>query len=350
MLYCTHHLNDLSGSPLILEKRMEGMKSSEGPITLITNQSEGFLSSWTGPTIRFGYKKHDNPALRFFSLSSWYLRTILYLLINLRRGDKLIASTLISSPLLMVLLLRPGVSGELMVNEIFFRVPIWRALGLAMARSQRVTKVYLSKFVHETWAFPGPHRIVYPVLRRDLMQMSDAITEIPKKDPNRLTFFLVGSQIAAKGYRLFIDIARHYQKSGASHRFLLYLSGSEERLAAEYADTGLPENLVVEFNNASPQIFAGKDIFLGLSDPELWVETFGQTFAEAMALGNIVVVPPVGAQLEYVTDGLGGFVFQDYTLDGILTQINRILEHDDLAKLAAQARTEIRDFYDNNQA
>ena len=99
MRYCLQHLNDLSGSPLILRERLDAMPADE-PVTLITNQTQGFLSGWTGPTVRFRYVKHDGRVLRFLSLTAWYLKAGAWLLWHLKPGDSLTASTLISSPLL----------------------------------------------------------------------------------------------------------------------------------------------------------------------------------------------------------------------------------------------------------
>ncbi len=345
MRYFVHHLNDLSGSPLILRERIARVARDE-PVTLITNHGRGFLSDWNGPTLHFSYIKHECPFRRFLSLSLWYLRVAVFLLLHLCRGDSVVISTLISSPLLAVLRLRRQVTAELMVNEVFFRVPLWRRLGLALANSYQVKKIYLSRYVQDSWEFCGPGEIVYPWLREDLVRMSDAMgNNIPAKDRDRLTFFLVGSQIEAKGYRLFIEIARHFASVGAGHRFALFLSGSPERFAGDYPAGRLPENLEVRFNDTSPTIFAGKDIFLGLTNPAIWVETFGQTFAEAMIMGNIVVVPPKGGQLEYVSDGENGFVFKQYSVEGILDTINRILAHENLSAFAIGARRSMRAFY-----
>ncbi|OYU15653.1 MAG: hypothetical protein CFE37_04845 [Alphaproteobacteria bacterium PA4] len=344
MHYCIQHLNDLSGSPLILRERLDAMAAA-GPVTLITNQTDGFLSSWQGPTVRFRYVKHDGRLRRFLSLSIWYLNVAVYLLRHLAAGDRVTISTLISSPLLAIVRFYRDVRAEILINEIFFRVPIWRALGLAMVRSDRVHKIYLSRFVEERWGFGAPSEIVYPGLRRDLIALSDAMATPPRKDRDRLNFFLVGSQIEAKGYRLFIDIARHYAAVGAAHRFQLYLSGNSARFAADYPAARLPANLTVRFNDSSPEIFADKDVFLGLTNPDLWLETFGQTFAEAMMMANIVVVPDKGAQCEYIVDGVSGFMFKDYSVAGIVAQIDAIRAHADLDALALAARQAIRGFY-----
>jgi glycosyltransferase involved in cell wall biosynthesis len=316
-------------------------------VTLITNQGQGFLSTWTGRKVTITYTKHDSKALRFLSLSGWYLQTLWFLLIHLKRGDILVLSTLISSPLLAVRLLRPVAQVRLLVNEVYFRVPLWRWIGLRLARSEGVLKCYLSHFVRDAWGFPGPYDIVYPKLRQELLTAADGLDWSRSINSKSLKFFLVASHIEAKGYKLFIEIARHFEQLENDHRFHLYLSGSKARFDTEFPSGSMPANLDVNFNSASPQIFMGHDVFLGLTNPDLWIETFGLTFAEAMMMGNIIIIPPVGAQLEYVTDGDNGFVFRDYSLAGILEQITRILDHNNLNTLGNRARQSILNFYAN---
>lgn len=348
MRYCIHHLNDFSGSPLILRERMESI-AAQGPVTLITNGGTGFLSTWDGPVVRFDYTKYENKILRFVSLSVWYCRVVSYLARHLKSGDILILSTLISSPLLLVFFLKRGIKAEVFVNEIFFRVPVWRSVGLMAMGNDAIYKTYLSKFVRDTWQFSGPCRIVYPKLREPLMSLASGQRGLEVPNIDRLRFFLVCSQIDAKGYRLFIKIAEHFERMGEDHAFALYLSGSQEHFASDYPLGTLPKNLSIHFNQTSPEIFFGHDIFLGLTDPSQWIETFGQTFAEAMIAGNIAVVPPLGAQLEYVEDGDNGFLFQEYSLQGILTEIDRICSLPDLLTVRVRARDSIMKFLQSHQ-
>lgn len=331
MNYYIHHLNDLSGSPLILLDRLKSSTEVQNT-TLLTNHGNGFLKDWQGNTKHFHYTKYSYKALRFLSLSFWYFRVMIYLSFALKPGDKVVVSTLISSPLLAVPLLKSRIQCELMVNEVFFRIPVWRSIGLKYANSEKVKKTYLSKFVSEKWRFSGPSTVSYPRLREDLVNLAQA-EDRAKIDRDALKFFLVGSHIEAKGYKLFIQLAEHFEKI-SKHRFQLFLSGDPKKFASEYPVNDLPKNLRVEFNNSSPKIFMGQDVFLGLTNPELWVETFGQTFAEAMIFGNIVVVPPVGAQLEYIVDGKTGFVFEEFSKEGVIKQIEKIIACDNIDQLA----------------
>ena len=343
MRYCIHHLNDFSGSPLILRERMNAMLA-HGPVTLITNRDVGFLSTWPGTKIEFSYFKHQDPVRRFISLSYWYIQVGIYLLQHAEPGDSITLSTLISSPLILIRSIKAGLYIEIFVNEVFFRVPIWRWIGLTAINSSCVNKIYLSRFVQDKWSFAGPSAVVYPSLRQSIIDLATEQQSPRPADPSGLRFLLVCSQIDAKGYRLFIEIARHFEKIGGTHSFTLYLSGSEDRFISDYPSTNLPNNLSVFFNNTSAEIFFGHDVFLGLTDPAAWIETFGQTFAEAMVAGNITIVPPVGAQLEYLRDGDNGLVFSEYTLRGLLAQVDRIMALPDLNQMKARARSSMLAF------
>lgn len=344
MQFWVHHLNDMSGSPLILAERLKRLPENS-QATLITNQTDGFLSEFNGLKVTIPYVKHSSKALRFLSLTRWYFETFLYLLFNARKGDTLILSTLISSPLIALRFFVSLKVVQISVNEVFFRVPIWRALGLFLVRSNAVEKIYLSHYVKNAWDFGGDFTIEYPKMRQSLIDLSESKKRIKQIDPNALSFFLVGSYIEAKGYKLFIELARHFESSDKDHTFSLYLSGSNEKFNFEFSNGSLPNNLQVTFNNSSPTIFDGHDVFLGLTNTDLWIETFGQTFAEAMMMENIVILPHVGAQLEYAKDGENAFLFTDHSLDGILMQIERVVKLEDHNYFAKKTRDSIVDFY-----
>lgn len=323
--------------------------ADQGPVTLITNDGTGFLSDWDGPTVRFSYTKHSNPFARFASISAWYIKVLLYLSRALKSADKLILSTLISSPLLLLLYFKRCSSVDVFVNEVFFRIPAWRRIGLTAINRKDVRKIYLSKFVQDTWNFRGPSTIIYPSLRQSIVDRALQDTQAPSLDPAKVRFFLVCSQIPAKGYRLFIEIAKAFERNNAQHVFTLYMSGSHEKFSKEYPSETLPKNITVCFNETGPEIFFGHDIFLGLTNPAEWIETFGQTFAEAMVAGNITIAPPVGAQIEYLHDGDNGFVFGEYTAESLLRQIEYLLAMPDLALLKARARSSMLAFLQAQQ-
>lgn len=267
----------------------------------------------------------------------------------MKPSDKLILSTLISSPLLLLLYFKRCSSVDVFVNEVFFRIPAWRRIGLTAINRDDVRKIYLSKFVQDTWNFRGPSTIVYPSLRQSIVDRAWQDAQVPSLDKAKVRFFLVCSQIPAKGYRLFIEIARAFERASAHHVFTLYMSGSHQQFCKEYPSESLPKNITVFFNETGPEIFFGHDIFLGLTNPAEWIETFGQTFAEAMVAGNITIAPPVGAQLEYLHHGENGFVFSEYTAEALFWLIEHLLSMPDLTSMKARARNSMLAFLQAQQ-
>jgi hypothetical protein len=340
--YYVHHLNDFSGSPSILNDRVI---CSEADIKIvITNQSLGFLSGEGYLKVVFSYKKHTLYFLRMLSLTSWYFKVFLYLLLVVKRGDSIHFSTLIASPLLLVGKLKKGVQLELAINEVKFQIPMWSFLGLCLANSPVVTKIYLSRYVSNYWRLKGPSRVCYPRLRPIFYEYA---VNFKRKDlqidKSSFDVFTVCSQAPGKGYSMFIEIARLCYSLGLNHIFTLYLSGSRRAFAEKYKTSSLPGNLVVLFDVNDASIFWNHQIFLGLTDPLLWKETFGLTFAEAMISENLVILPSEGAHLEYLQEGVNGFSTQKYDASVILRQLNAIIELRDIVRIRQQARQTILD-------
>ncbi len=338
--YYVHHLNDYSGSPSILYNRVA--KNASKNTILVTNFDNGFLSDFHGRVVRFPYVKHDNLALRMISLTAWYLLVFGYLLYSLRKGDKLYISTLVSSPLLLSGIIRNGIEIILAVNEIKFGIPAWSLMGLALANNRQVKKEYLSTYVKEYWNFKGPSTVCYPLLRPRFYQL---VKEAPrhdlKIDPRSLNIYTVSSQAAGKGFDLFIEIARKAHSIGLVYKFTLYISGSPTSFYHRFDKNTLPSNLSIFFNVTDELICWRHDIFLGLTDPSIWVETFGLTFAEAMIASNLVFVPHIGAHLEYVKDGVNGFLIKDRSPLAIINELDRVVSDCNIEDIRANACSSI---------
>lgn len=334
--YYIHHLNDYSGSPSILYNRIRNTTNKS--TILVTNHDTGFLSKFQGAIVCFPYVKHENLALRMISLSFWYVFVFVYLLISLRKGDKLYVNTLVSSPLLLAGIIRNNIDMSIAVNEVKYSIPFWSFFGLSLARKRQVKKEYLSNYVKDFWNFEGPAAVSYPLLRTEFYKMAE---KIPKHDlnldPTSLNIYTVSSQAAGKGFDLFIQIAEKAISLDLGHKFTMYLSGSSESFYKRFDKDMLPSNLHIWFNITDITIFWRHEIFLGLTDPTIWVETFGLAFAEAMIASNLVFVPFVGAQLEYVKDGINGFVIKDRDPLAILNNIDRILSDFNIKDIRAKA-------------
>lgn len=242
----------------------------------------------------------------------------MYLLVNVKKGDVIVASTVINWP--VVALLKNRAECQIFLNEIRYNIPLLRHVVRKALSNRKIEKIYLSKFVENHWALSGPHKVQYPRLRKEIVEAAKLFR--PASLDKLTCIGLVGSFIPAKGYEMFIELSRLDVLK--RYQFRLCLSGDESRFRSFFPRASLPDNLTVIFNQTGPEVFSGIDIFLGLTDPAKWVETFGMTFAEAMLFRAIPVVPQIGAQTEYIHHGVNGFYFCEYEKESILEIIYQI--------------------------
>ena len=95
------------------------------------------------------------------------------------------------------------------------------------------------------------------------------------------------------------------------------------------------------YNNAS--------LVISLTNPDMAVETFGLTAAEAMTAGLPVIVPTVGGIADLVTDGYNGYKLDVRNLSAIGDKIREILTDKDLyMRLAAGAMEKSGEFNPEN--
>ena len=92
-------------------------------------------------------------------------------------------------------------------------------------------------------------------------------------------------------------------------RFDLVVNDSTDAIDRYFHSTDLPSNLRIHPRTANPGAFyARSSLVMNLSRPDQWVETFGLTLLEAMAFGVPVIAPPVGGPVEFIEDGVEGFL------------------------------------------
>ena len=82
------------------------------------------------------------------------------------------------------------------------------------------------------------------------------------------------------------------------------------------------------------------DLVLNLSNPSLWVETFGLTLLEAMAYQLPVICPPVGGPIELVKNDENGFCIDSRNMDELIEKIIYILESGNYERLSKNAKAQ----------
>jgi L-malate glycosyltransferase len=117
------------------------------------------------------------------------------------------------------------------------------------------------------------------------------------------------------------------------------LNATPAAIAAYWKDRQLPANLQLfpTQHDVQPH-YAWADLVLNLSLPDQWVETFGLTALEAMAMGLPVIVPPVGGIAELVESGRQGLHVDARDMAALLGALDTLLVEETYDRYSEQAR------------
>lgn len=122
--------------------------------------------------------------------------------------------------------------------------------------------------------------------------------------------------------------------------FQLLLSARQEDILTFFNNHKfvVPNNLTIIPRVEDPRSTILKnDIVVNLSIPYLWIETFGLTLIEAMALGKPVIAPNVGGPCEIVTNGEDGYLVDVMNVEEITDTITKCLDPDNYIRLSKNA-------------
>ena len=337
MHYFVHMLNDFSGSPRIIGTKIECYRSRGADCKVISSAGPGFIAMDAGPHHIVSYAKHRSKLVWAMRLLWWHIRTFLYLLVQVRRGDIVHCSTLLTAPhLLAGRLKRAKTVLHIMETEVNPR--LHKAVLLSFARSWAHRVIYLSAYVETSFKqqFEGkPSRITYPCIDPAIEADARAAT-VSVLDPKRFTVGLVCSMIWHKGYAEFVSLARRCPDI----YFLLVLNGQQSAFEAEFPVAVQPANLSVRFNvKRIGTAIDDMDVLLSLTNRAGWIETFGLTLIEAMCFGRPVIAPDIGAPKEYIEHCVSGYLIDESDLDQLAILLEKIRSNpDDYDKMSAAAR------------
>lgn len=147
---------------------------------------------------------------------------------------------------------------------------------------------------------------------------------------------MISSLTLSKGIANYLKVAPLLP----SYKFELLISAEKEEIDSFFHSLKLdiPQNVTILPKVKDPRgIIINNDIVLNLSIPSLWIETFGLTLIEAMALGKPVIAPNIGGPCEIVTDGKDGYLIDVTDINEIVNTIKKIMEHDRYNMMSANA-------------
>ncbi len=317
-----HLLNDFSGSPRIINEKIAAYHASGEDCFVITNDAQGFIRPPGGHRF-ISYRKHAGKLRWGIALLYWHLRTFLLVLRLAGRGDIVHTSTMLTAPHLMAARIK-GATTVAHIMETRVSPDVHRRLMCFLIATFADRIVYLSRYVREALGerFAAvPWHITYPCVDKRIVAAAAAQGRTDDIRTRAFTVGLICSLIWHKGYREFVQLARHCPDL----QFMLVINGDATRFADEFPEGARPANLAVRFNVPQiAQVLAELDLLVSLTRREGWVETFGLTLIEGMTFGLPVIAPDIGAPREFVENDRNGYLVDEADLPAVTEIIRRM--------------------------
>lgn len=322
-----HLLNDYSGSPKVLKQLLAGWAKRDLELHLYTcGGREGFLSGLPDVKCHFyWYKFMKNPLLRLLFLMSSQFLLAFKLLFSLKKNDVVYINT--------VLPFGAAIAGKIRGNKVIYHVHetsmkpiVFKKFLFGVLNLFADEVVYVSNFLANKEPVNIKKRVIYNVLEEDFVKQAMANKNWNKDEKIVL---MICSLKTYKGVDEFLKLAL----TNSRYLFKLVVNASSLEIEHYFNDLVLPENLVIYPTQTDTHPFYREaSVVLNLSDPKLWVETFGLTILEAMAYGLPTIVPPVGGVTELVIKDKNGYLIESKKIDEISEKLNELLDNNELYK------------------
>lgn len=319
-----HVLNDFSGSPRIINEKIECYRNLGMDCFIVTGGTNGFIQTNDVPHHIIKYQKHKNKLIWAFHLLFWHFQTFLFILRIAGKDDVVHCNTLLTAPHLLAARLK-GARAVSHIMETRISPKIHKFIMAQFVGGFADRLVYLSEYVKTAMqeTIRGvPSTITYPCVDPVILKNANSLTlQTPKND--QFTVGLICSLIWFKGFREFIQLASICQ----NYRFILVLNGTAEAFNSEMEGRTLPPNLTLYFSLKDVSVaLAEIDVLLSLTQRTGWVETFGLTLIEAMAFGIPVIAPDIGAPTEFIQHDLNGYLIDETDMEALAVVLQAIYQ------------------------
>ena len=336
-LVCCHLYNDFSGSPKVLAPVLRELAARGWEIDLYTSRG-GVLDSLSDCGVRlhhYPYCYSDNAVvtlLRYVLVQLWtFLLAWRYLFC---RGTVFYINTLLPAG--------PALAGRLMGKRVVYH---YHENAFVKGGFYRMLSRVMQQLAHRIICVSG--------YQCGFLQRQEKCTAVPNALPAEFVehfaqtppcsradgaVLMVGSLKVYKGTCEFVQLAGMLPEQ----RFVLVINDELPAIDAFWREQGieLPSNLTVYPRQADVKPFYEQAaVVLNLSNPRLFIETFGMTALEAMTAGLPVIVPPVGGIAEMVEHGITGYHADVEILESIANHIRTLFEDDAAyARMSAAAK------------
>ncbi|MCU0321511.1 MAG: glycosyltransferase family 4 protein [Chitinophagaceae bacterium] len=305
-IFVVHLLNDYSGSPNVCKQVVNVLIKSNYKVTIITSskKNNGFLSDIKDANYKIiPYKWSTN---KFITLSRYLFSQIicfLYLIKEINKNEILYVNTILPLGALIAGKIRSART-ICHIHEDLNKKNLAIKIQTKIIKLTSTEIIFVSNYVAKAMEFGvAKTNILYNCVSDDYF--FEEINDNSKDKTDQFRVAMACSFKKYKGVVEFINLAKLIPE----FKFHLILNTNHEELNYFKESIKFPSNIIIDVNvKQVKNLLKNADLILNLSIPKLFVETFGLSLIEGMALGKPVIAPPLGGPTEFVENGKNGFL------------------------------------------
>jgi glycosyltransferase involved in cell wall biosynthesis len=316
-------------------------------IDLITNKTDGFLTNIEGVNyihINYNWSKNKIVTLLNFLIAQVEL---FFKVIGYKNTSCILYINTITP-------IGAAFAGKLTKIEIIYHVHekyvksnIVNRICQFIFENTASKSIYVSKYLKQCY---DSHElkdsvVIYNSLDLEFKHVATqwlSLNPVRKSD----TILMLCSLRAFKGVYEFVKLSTLLPQ----YKFLLVLSATQKEVEIFSNETKHGDNLKIFSNQTDLHPFFQKsDLLLNLSNPDLWIETFGLTILEAMEYGIPSIVPFIGGPTELIIDGYNGFQVDPRDVNSVKNKIEILMSNRELYNTFSINALEYKANFDNNK-
>lgn len=336
-IVCFHLYNDYSGSPKVLAPVLRELAARGAKIDLYTSRG-GVLDSLADAGVRLHYYPYHFSDNAIVTLIKYVLVQIWTFLLSWRylccKDVVFYCNTLLPAG--------PALAGRMMGKRVvyhyhenaFVKGGFYRMLCSIMQRLAHKI-ICVSRYQCAFLKYQEKCTVVPNALPAEFVTH---FKNCPPRTTTEGSILMVGSLKVYKGTREFVDLAGMLPERD----FTLIINDEQDAIDDFWKEhkIELPTNLTVYSRQTDVKAFYEQAaLVINMSNPQLFIETFGMTALEAMTAALPVIVPTVGGIAEMVKHGETGFLADVQQLDTIVEHIRYLFEQPEAyARMSAAAK------------
>lgn len=318
-----HLLNDFSGSPKVLKSVLQGLLDKGYNVDLYTSIG-GALDAMSHPGLTRHSYSYNFSSNGIITLVRYALIQILTFIKALRYAFNTNTSFYINT----ILPVGPALAGKLMGKKVVYH---YHENAHIKSRFYRMLASVMEKLADEIICV-SEYQSSFLKRKRNVTVIPNALPLdfISRLIPNteaafkRKSVLMLSSLKGYKGTSTFLEIASQLTQ----FKFILVINDTKEDIDRwiESEHIKVTDNVEIYPRAADvTQYYNKASLVVNLSNPDLFIETFGLTALEAMTAGLPVIVPLVGGIAEMVENGINGYKIDCKDNKRLLSTISDIL-------------------------